>query len=101
MFQMFYFNRASSSAYMARALTSGAGAGSALALLLHSFDRADREHHQLIEKCLGPYDWHFLLYPVLEALLAYRWFVLQTVLSRVVRADHPLRQTQRPSFRIL
>ena len=76
--------------YMARALTSGTGAGSTIALLLHAFDRADREHHQIIERCLAPQDWQLdhlslviglfigcLIYPIIEALPAYRWLVLQ------------------------
>ena len=99
---------------MARALTLGAGAGSAIALLLHAFDRADREHHQILERCLAPLDWHLdftalavgflsgcLVYPIIEALLAYRWLVLQAVLARVVQPQQPLHRGERPSFRII
>ena len=93
---------------MARALTSGAGAGSAIALLLllrllllllllHAFDRADRDHHYLLERCLqGAGDWQLdwfslvfgfiascLIYPFLEALLAYRWLILESFLHRM------------------
>ena len=98
---------------MARALTSGAGAGSAIALLLHAFDRADRDHHQLSERCIGSYEWHLdptslafgillgcLVYPFVEALLAYRWLVLQAVLSRVA-CERELPRRERPTFRII
>ena len=68
--------------YMARALTSGAGAGSAIALLRHAFDRADCEHHQILTSLAVGFLWGCLVYPIIEALLAYRWLVPQAVLAR-------------------
>ena len=112
MVPMFYSKGACQVQYMARALTSGAGAGSAIALLLHAFDRADRDHHQLLERCLTPESWHFdlislllgifigcLVYPVLEALSAYRWLVLQAVLQRVAEPARP--RGARATYRVL
>ena len=74
---------------MARALTSGAGAGSAIALLLHAFDRADRDHRYLLERCLqgaGDWqlDWFSLIFGFIAGCLIYPF--VEGILNQIARA---------------